>query len=180
MSVTAAPLTVEAFLKLPEPPGEKIELIHGEVISVGRGGYLHEKVKSNLIRILNAWVLQHRTAEVFSETMFRLDEHNSPIPDVSLVLSHRLVPGFEGHLAGAPDLAVEVVSSEAASDLERKISLYLAHGSRAVWVAFPRQRLVRVYDATGASRKLSSEDRLEAPELLPGFSVPVATVFEGV
>ena len=180
MSVTATPLTVEAFLELPEPEGQKIELIEGEVVSMGRGGYKHERVKANIGRILNAWLTQHPIGVLFSETMFRLDQHNSPIPDVSFVLQHRVAPGLEGHIQGAPDLAIEVVSSEAASTLERKIDLYLAHGSRAVWVAFPKQRLVRAYDATGASRKLAAEDTLQAPEVLPGFSAPLSAIFEGI
>ncbi len=180
MSVTATPLTVEAFLELPEPEGQKIELIEGEVVSMGRGGYKHERVKANLLALLIAWVRVHPIGTVFSETMFRPDQHNSPIPDVSFVLQTRLSPDLEGHLQGAPDLAIEVVSSESASTLEKKIDLYLAHGSKAVWVAFPKQRLLRAYDATGASRKLAAEDTLQAPELLPGFSVSIGAIFEGI
>lgn len=180
MSTTTAPLTVEAFLELPEPEGQRIELIQGEVITMGRGGYPHELVKSNIFRLLTLWQAQNPIGVAFSETMFRLDAYTSPIPDVSFVVKSRLTPGTKGHIAGAPDLAVEVVSSETATQLERKVNLYLAHGSHAVWVAYPEHRIVRVYDSTGLSRRLGPDDKLEAPELLPGFNTPVSAVFEGL
>lgn len=180
MSTTVAPLTVEAFLELPEPEGQRIELIQGEVITMGRGGYPHELVKSNIFGLLQIWQAQNPIGRVFVETMFRLDAHTSPIPDVSFVLNSRLVPGMKGHITGAPDLAVEVVSSETATQLERKVNLYLAHGSQAVWVAYPEHSIVRAYDATGLSRRLGLSDRLEAPELLPAFNAPIAAVFEGL
>jgi Uma2 family endonuclease len=45
--------------------------------------------------------------------------------------------GIADLLRGAPDLAVEVVSSETAARLRTKIGLYLKNGSKAVWVVFP-------------------------------------------
>jgi Uma2 family endonuclease len=50
MSATAAPMTVDEFLELPEAEGEKVELIHGEVVSMAYAGFVHQRVKSNLIR----------------------------------------------------------------------------------------------------------------------------------
>ena len=179
-ATTATLLTVDQFQELPEREGERMELIHGEIVSMPVAGYPHEKTKANLSRILITWANINPIGQVFCETGFRLDEHNAPIPDVSLVLNHRLVPGTEGPLSGAPDLAIEVVSSETASHLETKIDLYLAHGSKAVLVAYPKQRVLRVFDASGLARKLECHQILEGIELLPGFTVPVAAVFEGV
>lgn len=179
MSTTSIALTVEDFLKLPEPEGQRIELIEGEVIAMGRAGYRHEKVKANLTQLLIAWILQNPVGQVFSETMFRLDAHSSPIPDVSLVLAARLKPGAEGPLEGSPELAIEVVSSESATFLEKKIELYLKHGSKAVWAAYPRQRVLWVYDANGFARKLEGNQAIEDSALLPVFSSPVSAIFGG-
>ena len=180
MATTTTALTVEDFLKLPEPEGQRIELIEGEVVAMGYGRDGHEKVKSNLIKLLVAWAIRHPIGDVFSETMFRLDAHNSPIPDVSLVLAGRTMPGADGHITGAPELAIEVVSSESAAHLEKKIELYLAHGGRSVWTVYPLQRVVWVYDAKGFARKLEGEHAIEDAVLLPGFSAPVSAIFDGV
>ena len=61
--------------------------------------------------------------------MYQLDERNCLIPDISLLSSGRIVPGRQEVFQGAPELAIEVVSSETAARLENKIELYLAHGA---------------------------------------------------
>ncbi|MBI1788697.1 MAG: Uma2 family endonuclease [Acidobacteria bacterium] len=55
---------------------------------------------------------------------------------------------------------------------------YLRHGSHAVWVVYPEQRAVRTFDRNGHSRLLKETDVLDCPELLPGFQLPVARIFE--
>ncbi len=179
MGATRALLTVEDFLKLPDD-GQRIELIQGEVVSMGRGGFPHEMVKSNLIEILGTWVRSNRVGRVFSETMFRLDENDSLQPNVSLLLKHRIVPGTQGLFRGAPDLAIEIVSSETAAYLLAKIELYLKHGSKTVWVFYPDQQQVHLYRKGGQIARLTADQVLEDCEVLPGFTVQVGEVFEGL
>jgi Uma2 family endonuclease len=180
MGATTTLVTVQEFLQLPEPEGQRIELIGGEVVSMPRAGYPHEVTKSNLIQILAVWLAQHRDWKLFSETAFELDNYNSPIPDLSLVAMSRIRPGTKGLIQGAPDVAIEVVSSETATHLENKIELYFGHGTKSVWVAFPQQRVVRIFDLAGQSKKLEQHQTLEDPDVLPGFQIPVAAIFEGV
>jgi Uma2 family endonuclease len=176
---TTTLVTVQEFLQMPEPEGQKLELIGGEVVSMGRGGIPHEVVKSNLIEILAVWLAQHRIGKLFSETTFQLDEHDSPIPDLSVVFSGRISPGSTGVIQGAPELAIEVVSSESADRLVEKVDLYLAHGSKSVWVVYPKRRVIHVFDANGQFRKSNQSQILEDP-VLPGFSTPVSAIFEGI
>ena len=46
MSTTTAPMTVDEFLKLPELEGGKMELIHGEVVSMAYAGFMPERPAS--------------------------------------------------------------------------------------------------------------------------------------
>jgi Uma2 family endonuclease len=176
---TTTLVTVQEFLQMPEPAGQKLELIGGEVISMSRGGIPHEVVKSNLIEIIAVWLAKNRIAKLFSETTFQLDEHDSPIPDVCVVFPGRFSPASAGLIQGAPELAIEVVSSETAARLEAKIELYLAHGSRSVWVVYPELRVVRIFDSNGQSRKFEQSQTLVDP-VLPGFSTSVSAIFEGI
>jgi Uma2 family endonuclease len=173
-------VTVQEFLALPEIEGERIELIGGEVVSMGRGGSPHEVVKKNLIKILVTWLAQNPIAELFAETTFEIDEHNSPIPDLSLIVPGHILPGSTGLVQGSPYLAIEVVSSEKAAVLERKIAVYLAHGGKSVWVVFPEQRTVGTFDGAGRSKKFEQNQTLEDQAALPGFQVAVAAIFDGV
>ena len=179
MSTTAALLTVDQFLAMAEDETVRQELIGGEIVAMGRGGPLHEIVKSNFSQEFGFHLKQSPVGRAMTETTFRLSEHDSLMPDVSVVLAGRFDPRRPGLIPVCPDIAIEVVSSEPAAVLRAKIQLYLQHGAKAVWVAYPELRMIQVYDASGV-RELSGDQRLEAPEVLPGFSVPAAAFFEGI
>lgn len=175
MGAATTLVTIREFLQLPEPEGLRMELMGGEVVTMAYGKLRHEIVKKNLIRPLVVWLAQNPMAELFAETMFQLDDYNSFIPDLSVVFAGRVNKDW---IQGGPDIAVEVVSSETAA-LERKIDLYLAHGGKSVWVAFPEQRVVRTFDGAGQSRKFEQNQTLQDPAL-PGFSGLVSSIFEGI
>jgi len=180
MGATTTLVTVQEFLQLPEPEGQKLELIGGEVVSVGRGGYKHEFTKANIIRAFAIWLAQNPSASLFSESMFQIDADTAAIPDISVFLSGPDTPENTEIMQGAPELAIEVVSSESAARLETKVRLYLARGSKSVWVVFPELRLVRIYDPSGHSRKLEENQMLEDPNVLPGFQVSVSSFFQRI
>jgi Uma2 family endonuclease len=180
MGATTTLVTVPEFLQLPEPEGQRIELIGGEVISMPRAGYPHEVTKSNLIMLLAPWAVQNPGLRVGSEMAYQLDDQNCLIPDVSLFASSRIVPGTTGVFQKSPELAIEVVSSESAAYLESKIELYFAHGSKSVWVVYPQQRIVRVFDPAGGAKRFEHDQSLIDPTVLPGFGVPTSAIFEGV
>jgi Uma2 family endonuclease len=75
---TTTLVTVQEFLQMPEPEGQKLELIGGEVVSMGRGKIPHEVVKKNLNKILVLWLGQNPIAELFPETMYQLDTAAGP------------------------------------------------------------------------------------------------------
>ncbi len=177
---TTTLVTVQEFLQLPEPDGQRIELIGGELVTMGSGKRPHEIVKKNLNRILTVWLAQNPIGELFPETMYELDEHNALIPDLSVLALGRIQAGGDESIHGAPEIAIEVVSSETAARLDTKINLYLAHGSKSVWVVFPGSRVVRIFDAGGLARKFEQHQTLEDPTVLPGFSAPVSSLFEGI
>ena len=173
-------MTVDEFLKLPEVEGEKMELIHGEAVSMAYAGFLHERVKSNLIKILSAWLGQNPFGQVFAETTYRMDGEEGLAPDLSVLRNKRLTPVTKDLPLGAPDLAIEVVSSETAARLRTKIRLYLKYGSKAVWVVYPEERMIEVHRAIDHVTILEQDQILEDHDALPGFSTPVAAIFEGL
>ncbi len=146
MGATTTLVTVQEFLDRPESEGCFEELIGGEVISMPRAGYPHEVTKSNLIRLLSVWSVRNPTFRVFCEAAYQIDDQDCIIPDVSID-SHRITPGARGVFQAAPELAIEVVSSETAARLEEKIRLYLAHGGKSVWAVYPGERMIRIHHA---------------------------------
>ena len=179
MSTAVSPITVEQFLALPEDDGVRRELIGGEVVEMAYAGQPHEIVKGRFFIELGAYLKGNPIGLLLGETSYRLSPNDCPQPDVSVVLGARFTPGHTGLIPFAPDIAIEVVSSESAAFLQTKIRLYLSHGARAVWVAYPALRIIHVYDPSGM-REFSGDRRIEAPDLLPGFSTPASVFFEGL
>jgi Uma2 family endonuclease len=63
-------------------------------------------------------------------------------------------------------------------DLQRKIKMYRRLGVRAVVIAYAASLAVEVYGERGF-RHLELGESLELPDLLPGFSLPLADLFAG-
>ncbi len=104
------------------------------------------------------------------------------IPDVSFVrwerFPGRVVPSI-AFLVSGPDLAVEVLSpSNTAKEMDRKLKDYFASGVRLVWYVDPVKRTAEVFTAVGQSVVLGEGDTLDGGDVLPGFALPLARVFE--
>ena len=77
-----------------------------------------------------------------------------------------------------PDLAVEVVSkSNSATDVKDKIEEYFRAGVRLVWLVYPTQKLIDVYESPTTVRVLRREDELTGGDVLPGFRLPLTELF---
>ena len=179
MGVTTALLTVEQYMELPEEETMRTELVEGEIVRMGDAKKVHKLVKSNAHRLLVQYILQNPIGRVFSESMYKLGKREGRIPDVSFLLHDTLARQKGEFLEGAPDLAFEVVSSESAAFMERKVNLFLANGSRAIWVVYPVERTFWIHRTTNHIH-LREGQFVEEPDLLPGFRVPVEHFFDGI
>jgi Uma2 family endonuclease len=117
---------------------------------------------------------------VVIESGFRLAPDVIHAPDVAFIRKERRTEMVAGRYCEfSPDLAVEILSpDDNAARLQRKIARYLAAGTSIVWVLDPESITISVYQKPGAFRTLTADDCIDAPELLPGFSIPVRTLFE--
>jgi Uma2 family endonuclease len=170
-------LTVEEFVRLPEPLDCSYELVEGELITVSPGMFLHNYVRDRLLRLLAAFVEERRLGTVVSEQSFHLFGNTVRVPDVAFVRSGRVLPP-DKLPEGAPDLAIEVISpSNTLREMEQRVSDFFAAGSTRVWLVDPEVQEVYVHGLGGVVRRRGDET-LEEPELLPGFSVKVSSLFE--
>lgn len=169
-------LTVEEFARLFERRDCFYELVDGELVTVSPGMFLHNRVRDRLLIVLTAFVEAHQLGIVVSEQPFHLFGNTVRYPDVAFVRSGRKLPP-DKFPEGAPDLAVEIISpSNTSREMDRRISDFFAAGSTRVWVVYPEDREVYVHGMAGVVCRRGDET-LEDPELLPGFSVKVSTLF---
>jgi Uma2 family endonuclease len=174
-------LTADELEQMPDDDSVRTELDEGELISMPPTGLDHGYRENEIGSILRSYVKRHRLGRVYvGEPGFRLDTGTVRAPDVAFVRQERLEEmGGAGFAKGAPDLAVEIFSpSDSVPQLMRKVKQYFAAGCHTVWIVYPETREMHVLEASGADRILRVGDVVEASELLPGFSAPLAEFFE--
>ena len=178
--ITKTLLTADDLARMPDDASVQIELDEGELIVMPPAGEEHGYVEMDLGSQLAQFVKRHKLGRVYGgDTGFRLNDRTVFAPDVAFVRKERVEALRSKSFAkGAPDLAVEIFSpSDGIRQTTRKVKQYLALGCHTVWVVYPKREEVVVFEASGAERTLHAGDVLEAPDLLPGFSVKVAELF---
>ncbi|WP_377480313.1 MAG: Uma2 family endonuclease [Microcoleus anatoxicus] len=164
--------------------GHRYEIVNGELIDMGNSGAKHGYVCSILMILLGGYVHIQKLGAMFdSSTAFKMKSGNKRSPDVSFMAKERL-QGLEelpdGFLEGAPDLAVEILSpSNTVAEIHDKLVEYFENGSRLVWVINPKEKYVLVYRSSQEpDRLLKSADSLDGEEIVSGFTLPVAELFQ--
>jgi Uma2 family endonuclease len=101
-------------------------------------------------------------------------------PDVAFVRAERVREEPDhGYYEGAPDLAVEVLSpTDRAGEVLAKVQDWLGAGCRLVWVVDPKRQTVACYCADGHVKMVRSEEQLSGGDVLPGFDLVVARLFD--
>jgi Uma2 family endonuclease len=78
----------------------------------------------------------------------------------------------------APDLAAEVLSpSNTRGEIARKLKEYFLAGVRLVWIIDPKTRTARAHTAPDEFVALAEADALDGGDVLPGFRLPLKTLF---
>ncbi|HLY28435.1 MAG TPA: Uma2 family endonuclease [Aggregatilineales bacterium] len=170
-------MTVEKFWE--QYAGKPYELVEGMVVKVAPAIDLHGIVAGNAFGFLWVFNREHHLGTVYAaETGFQLGPNTMRAPDVGFVRKERLNQIYNKFVPLAPDLAVEVVSpGDTASEVQKKVDIYLAAGTELVWVMYPDLKEVIVHRTGGESKRVLSDGVLDGGEMLPGLKIPVAELF---
>ena len=177
----AGTFTADNLAALPDEL--RYDLIAGELITMSPASAKHGRHAQNLGFFIDSHVREHHLGTVFAaETGFILSHDPDTVlaPDVAFVRADRLPPEdeWQGFLALAPDLVVEVISpSETASQVMDKVLAYLDAGVPMVITLDPNRKIVAVYRPDRAARILTISDTLDGGDVLPGFRLPLADLF---
>jgi Uma2 family endonuclease len=169
-------LTVEEFEKIPDPPGGRYELHHGELVQVPPPVKEHANIGRQLWRILDricaGWYVD-------KEFAFRpLPEYEVWAADVAMVREQRWrATGQRAWLSGSPDLVAEVLSpSNTAQEINDKRRTCFQGGCQEFWVLDPNLKTIEVSTPDGCSRMYTVDDEIPLDRFAPG-KVAVADVF---
>ena len=177
--VTTRLITAEELYDLGEDA--PYVLIEGELIKeMSPMGRLHGKVLLKLGAILDTEVVTPEMGELLvGDVGFVLARNPDTVlaPDLAFVRAERLENAGDAYLDFAPDLAIEVVSPRnTLTEINRKVELYLRHGSSEVWVVRPRQREIIVHRANATKAGFRDGETLTS-SLFPGKAIALSRVF---
>lgn len=102
-------------------------------------------------------------------------------PDFAFISNRRIPKKLPrtSYWPGAPDLAVEVLSpSDRTGEVDEKITEWLTAGAQAVWVVDPKLQIVTIHQAGKRVQIRSVGELLQGDPVVPGFSCPVAELFQ--
>jgi Uma2 family endonuclease len=135
---------------------------------------------------ITRFVKDNRLGRVFgAETGFILEQDPDTVraPDVAVLLTEslRAKPPESAYWPGAPDLAVEVLSpTDTANGVRDKTADWLAGGAKAVWIVDGDSRTITIHEPGHLPKTLQRAETLKGGNVLPGFTLEVGQVFEGL
>ncbi|HXJ40041.1 MAG TPA: Uma2 family endonuclease [Bryobacteraceae bacterium] len=155
----------------------RYELFDGEVVKRPMTNRVHDAVKNCVCKALDRHFDLHPGHIALVETTFRLGPKVVFTPDVAVLEDNSWRAMRSTFATGAPHIAIEVVSGDRADRLKFKVDTYLDSGSKAVCCIYPTHQRITVF-MPGRVSEFKGTDNLQLPDLLPGFSMPLAQVFE--
>lgn len=180
-------LTAQELVSLPDD-GDQYELLEGRLLRMPPPESPHGYMNSGIDFALQQFVRRHKLGRVFvGDSGFLLSIPGEPDtvlgPDVAFVRGERLPPLgsplWRPYLRLAPDLVVEIASpSQYRPEMTNKARRWLAAGTRLVWVVWPSRRSVDVWRSDSSVETLQAADSLDGLDVLPGFQLLVAGIFE--
>lgn len=182
------PMTIDDLLALPDD-GWMYELIDGRLVRMPHSGGEASSMGLNLAVAVANFVMPRRLGRltgadgtyVFSKPA---DPTTALVPDLAFVRAERLPPRDSPQYARpwvlAPDLAAEIVSPDQwRPEMAAKARAYLRYGVRLVWIVWPRYTQIDVW-TLGHDQPVTLRlgDTLDGGDVLPGFTLPVVSLFE--
>jgi Uma2 family endonuclease len=160
-------MTFAEFERTPDPPdGFRVELRHGEPITVPPPKYIHFMIQQILRDLFDRPAAG--AGRAYTEVGFRpTGDHEFRIADVAYASNARWMQASrEDYFLGAPDLVAEVLSpSNSAAEMIERERLCLENGCLEFWLVDPERQLVRVSTPDGRAKTYGSGQEMPLPLL---------------
>ena len=162
---------------------DRLELLRGELIEMAPVSLRQFAIVGAIQREFGVFVREHDLGIVGGEGGFVLgrDPDTLLAPDVAFIRKDRLpaIEDWDGFPELVPDLVIEVVSpSDRAIDVYDKTRVYLAAGVGMVLTVWPKNQAVTVERPRSAPVTLDIHDHFDGADVLPGFELPIARIFD--
>ncbi|HEY9862769.1 MAG TPA: Uma2 family endonuclease [Candidatus Obscuribacterales bacterium] len=177
--------TIQDVEGLPENEWIRYEILNGEIFMTRSPHRRHQQTCGKIFTQLDIWSESNNLGVTIFAPGLIFSDIDSVIPDVVWVTHERLeqIEDEAGHLTGAPELVIEVLSpgkQNERRDKQAKLKLYSITGVQEYWVVNYSTKQVEIYRREQAQlikvATLLEMDEITSP-LLPGFSAIVQLFF---
>ena len=161
---------------------EAYELLDGILIDVPSRNMPHQSCQADIVGHLAAFVDERKLGTLLlARTDVVLSKNDVVQPDIFFISKAREHIIGKLNIKGAPDLVVEIITSETARcDWQEKRELYSFHGVKEYWIADPANKFVCVMLTRNGKMEIHQTygigDILSSPTL-KGFTVSIDDVF---
>ena len=180
-------LTVAEFmdLDLPDPEDKrKLELDDGKLYIMPRPRIAHQRTQGRLLHHFYIFEdsFEEPPFEVHADVIVALPSELPRLfaPDLTVILRENEAVVSDRMIEGAPDIVVEILSSDRRRDLVRKRRVYAEAGIAEYWIVDELNRTVTPLELSGHEYVergvLTAADTLTTA-LLPGLEIPLADIF---
>ena len=177
-------MTVDDLDAMPED-GNRYEVIEGELVVSRAPGLPHQIVSGNIFGVFWSYLQSNPIGRIVATPGLILSRYSGVIPDL-VFYSHARGDEiiWDERLNAAPELVIEILSpsrENVSRDRMTKRALYAKHGVKEYWIADCDDRSIEIYrlkdQGLDLIEVLRLGDEITSP-LLPGFSCPLAKIFE--
>ena len=180
---TGTRMSLDEFLALGETEG-RWELDDGVLYIMSSGTPDHQFLMGQFIWNIQNYLNEFEIppAQFYHEmtTILSRELQRAPEPDLVIILYESRDIVGPVRVEGVPDIIVEILSTDRGRDLGYKRRIYAEAGVREYWPIDPRNDTVtrlELQDGEYVQRAvLEADDTLSTP-LLPGLSIPLASIF---
>ncbi|HJX27948.1 MAG TPA: Uma2 family endonuclease [Thermoanaerobaculia bacterium] len=174
-------ITAEELARLPDMG--PCELVNGRIVPLSPAKPLHGYYEGAIGIPLGNYARESGQGRVlFGEVGIWTRRSPDTVRGADLVfISHDRYARRDlgGFLDIAPELVIEVLSpDDRRGEVMEKLEEYLAMGVDVVWIVDPKHRYVLAYRSRMEVERFEEWDVLTEEEILPGFSLPVAEIFQ--
>src|SRR5438876_2519721 len=182
MATAVKLMTAEEYLLLPDL-GRPSELVRGRVVTMNMPLPRHGEICGNTVHIVKSYLDTNDVGRVVSNdsgVIIERDPDTVRGADVGFYSYKRCPKGRlpAGYLSVAPELVFEVRSpGNRWREILTKVAEYLAAGVLRVCVLDEQTETITVYSPDEPEVKLTRDQELVLPDILPGFGVRVDRFF---